>query len=183
VFKLKEKFLDNLDRIVKVFIGPEKVFHELLENKKAITGIYFYIFFAAFLGFMTGALFGSIVMGVIVAILFIIAGLIKLVIWSGISHIIAKIVFKGNGKYIPLIGLFGYISVAFILGIVALALIIAGSVFSALLLLILMVIWAFIIAIVAVDAVHDIGVGRSFLSVFALPALIIIVIFAIMGVL
>jgi hypothetical protein len=183
VFKLKEGIMDSFDRMVNVLISPEKTFQQLLEDKKAMTGIFFYIFFAAFLGFMTGALVSSVVFGIILAVLFIIIGLIKLIIWSGISHIIARVIFGGKGHFGPLLGLFGYMSIAFILGIIAIALMVVGSLLSALLLLFLMVVWMCFIALVAVDAVHEIGVGKSFLSIFGLPTLIIIVIFVILGVL
>jgi len=126
---------------------------------------------------------GNFILGVVLAILFIIIGLVKLVIWSGITHVIAKFVFHGEGQFVKLFGLFGYMSVAFILGIVALALLILGSIFAALLLLVLMIVWMCILAIVAVDAEHKIGVGRAFLSLIGIPALIIILLFVIVEVL
>lgn len=180
---MKERIINNLDRIVNILVTPEKTFREILEDKKSVTGLYFFIFFAAFFGFMAGGLVGSFVLGVLMAIAFIVLGLIKLLIWSGISHIIAKVVFNGKGHFGALFGMFGYLSVAFILGIVAVALMLVGSIISALLLMILMITWYIILAVVAVDAVHEIGVGRSFLSVCGIPALIIIAIFLILGVL
>ncbi len=180
---MKERIMNNLDRIVNSLVAPETTFQDILENKKAITGIYFYIFFVAFLGFMSGALVGNFILGIVVAILFIIIGLVKLLVWSGISHIIAKFVFHGKGQFVQVFELFGYMSVAFILGIVALALLVLGSIFAALLLLVLMIVWMCILAIVALDTVHEIGVGRAFLSIIGIPALIIIILFVILGVL
>jgi hypothetical protein len=62
-------------------------------------------------------------------------------------------------------------------------LMLAGTVFSFLLLFGLMHLWVLIIATVAVHCEHKIGIGRSFLSCFGVPSLIIIAIFLILEVL
>lgn len=184
VIKLKDEVIDFFANITQVLIAPEKSFHNILEEKKAIRGLYFFIFFAAFLGFMFGALLGDIVISLISAVVFVILGLVKIVIWTFVSHIIAKLIFKGEGEFIPLIGLFCFTSVTYILGILGLAtLIIAQTFFTSFLLSLLMLMWAIIIGTVAVDAEHKIGIGRSFLSVMGIPALLVIILFMIMEVL
>jgi len=176
--------LHCLDGMAQVLLVPEKYFQEVLEKGKAINGVYFLIFFSAFFGFMMGSLLSSLTLAIIMAIFFIIMGLIKILIWSGISHLIAKFVFKGEGSFVPTFGLFGFASVSFILGIVGLAtMMAAGTVFATLLMWLLMTVWFIVIATVAVATEHKIGVGRAFLSVTGIPVLVIIVLSLIVGVL
>jgi hypothetical protein len=184
VFKLKEKILNSLDGMAQVLVVPDKYFQEVLEKGKAINGLYFLIFFSAFFGFMMGSLLSNLGLAIIIAILFIVLGLLKIFIWSGISHLIAKFVFKGEGSFVPTFGLFGYAFVSFTLGIVGLAtLMVAGTVFATFLMWLLMAVWFIVLATVAVATEHKIGVGRAFLSVTGIPVLVIIVLSLIVGVL
>jgi hypothetical protein len=183
-----EKLLDFFDGIFDIMVSPEKSFRTILDEKSATQGIFVFIFFAAFLGIMAGALIAGFVrnafLPILFAILFIIYGLVKLLIWAGISHLIAKFVFKGEGNFVNTFGLFGYTSVASILGIFGImTLMIATTIFTSAMLWGLMYIWTILIGTVAVNAEHKIGIGKSFLSCFGVPSLVVIFVFMILGVL
>ena len=181
-----ERFLDFFDGIVGVMVSPERSFREILDKNSATRGIYIFIFFAAFLGIMVGALIAGIVknafLPVLLAVVFAVYGLVKIFIWAGISHLVAKFVFKGEGTFINTFGLFGYSSVTYILGIFGLmTLILASTIFTSSMLLVLMYIWTVLIGTVAVNAEHKIGMGKSFLSCFGVPSLVVILLLMIVG--
>jgi hypothetical protein len=180
--------LDFFDDVGSVLVSPESAFRRILDEKAAKNGIYALIFFAVFLGLMIGAAIAGFtnifLMPVLFAVIILIVALVKILIWSVISHIIAKIVFKGKGDFSNLFQLFGYTSVTYILGIFGImTLILAGTIFPSALLWLIMVVWIIIVATAAVNAEHKIGLGKAFLSCFGIPALIIIAIFLILGVL
>jgi len=183
-----EKCLGFFDNLAEIMISPENSFKKILDENAALKGIYVFIFFSAFFGIMIGSMIaGAIKMAflpVLIAVISIIFGLLKLFIWAGITHIIAKFVFKGEGSFKNLFGLLGYISVVLILAIFGIMMfMLAGTFFSSTLLIILMCFWMVIMATVAVNAEHKIGIGKSFLSCCGIPSLVIIAIFLIMGVL
>ncbi|NYB52348.1 MAG: YIP1 family protein [Methanobacteriaceae archaeon] len=181
---MKENILRIFEGMAEVLVVPEKFFQKTLEDKKPMNGLYFLIFFAALLGFMAGGLSSNFLVAIIFAVLLIVLAVIKTLIWAIISYLVAIFIFKGEGDFKNTFGLFGFISVSYLLGIFGLAtLMLTGSVFSSFLLGLLMIIWMVVIAAVAVDAEHKIGIGKSFLSVMGIPALIIIVISLILGVL
>lgn len=181
-----ERFLNFFDDIAGVMVSPERFFREILDKNIATRGIYVFIFFAAFLGIMVGALIAGIVknafLPVLLAVVFAVYGLVKIFIWAGISHLVAKFVFKGEGTFINTFGLFGYSSVTYILGIFGvMTLILASTIFTSGMLLVLMYIWTVLIGTVAVNAEHKIGMGKSFLSCFGVPSLVVILLLMIMG--
>lgn len=182
---VKERILNFFDSIVLVFLEPEKYFQKILEDEKTRKGLYFLIFFAAFLGFMTGALLNNLILAVILAVIYIILAFIKVFIWAGISHLIARYLFQGEGKFTALFGLFGFSSVSYLWGILGLALfMVSGKLFfTALVLCLLMAVWMIVLLTIALEKEHQVGYGRAFLSVMGIPALIISVIGLIMGVL
>jgi hypothetical protein len=168
-------------------ISPEDSFRKIIESKKTLNGVYVFIFFSAFLGIMIGSLIAGITgitfLPLIVALIYVILGLLNLLIWAGITHIIAKFLFKGEGNFVNLFGLLGYTSVTFILGIFALMTLILGTtIISSWLLFTLMIFWILIIGIVAVEAEYKIGIGKSFLSLCGIPILILVLIFLLLGV-
>lgn len=181
---MNEKILNIFDGMAQVLLSPEKFFQEILDKKNAINGLYFLTFFAAFLGFMAGSIFSNFYLAIVMALLFIILAFVKILIWGLICYILAKFLFKGEGSFLDTFGLLGFTSVTYLLGIFGLAtMMVANTVFSSLLLWFLMVVWIVILGTVAVDKVHRIGIGKSFLSAIGIPALVIIVIGLIVGVL
>lgn len=187
VVKLMEKCLNFFDKSGKILISPENTLKEIKDNNTCLNGIYFFIFFSAFLGIMIGAMIAGLIQNpflpILMALLAIIIGLLKLFIWAGITHLVAKFIFKGKGKFKNIFGLMGYTSVTFILGIFALMMtMLATRLISSFFLFILMGIWMLVIATVAVNVEHGIGIGKSFLSCYGVITLIIIAIFLIGGV-
>jgi hypothetical protein len=171
--------------MVLVLLEPEKFFQQVLEESKTRLGLYFLIFFSAFLGFMTGALLNNFALAVGLLVLFVILALVKVLIWAVVSHLIARFVFKGEGGFTTLYCLFGFSSAAFIVGILGLALFMASGklILAALILWLLMIVWMVVLLTVAVDKAYKIGYGRAFLSVIGIPFLVIAFIGPLMGVL
>lgn len=188
IVKLMERCVGFFDDVAEMMISPEVAFKKILDKNAALKGIYVFIFFSAFVGIMIGSMIAGVIKNAFLPILFaviaIIWGLFKLLIWSGITHIIAKFVFKGEGSFVRLFGLLGYTSVASILLIFGIMTFMLATTFLAsVLLLVLMDLWILIIATIAVDVEHKIGIGKSFLSCCGIPALILMAIFLIMEVL
>jgi len=78
----------------------------------------------------------------------------------------------------------GFAAAPFVVGIFAfMTLILWGTIFTSTALMVVMYIWTITTAVAAVDAEHGIGYGRAFLSVFALPAVVVTVLMMILGVL
>jgi hypothetical protein len=187
VVKLIEKYLGFFDNLAEIMISPENTFKKILDGNAALKGIYIFIFFAAFLGIMLGAMIAGAIkmpfLPILMAIIAIIIGLIKILIWAGISHMVAKFAFKGEGSFSNLFGLFGFTSVSYILWIFGImTIMLATTIFSSALLFVVMLFWMLIIAVAAVNAEHKIGMGKSFLSCFGVPSLVIIAILLILGV-
>ena len=180
-----EKILSFFDSMVLVLLEPEKFFQMVLEEGKTRLGLYFLVFFSAFLGFMTGALLNNFALAVGLLVLFVILAFVKILVWTVISHLLAKYLFKGEGKFTTLYCVFSFTSVAFIWGVLGLALFMASGklILAAMILWLLMVLWMVILLVVAVDKVYKIGYGRAFLSVIGIPFLVIAFIGFLMGVL
>ncbi len=179
-FSLINKILEFADDILKVLISPEDAFKMVKNRGMENQGLYVFIFFSAFLGFMFGGLVASVMGGglivpIIFAIGLVVLGFIKLIIWAGISHLVAAVVFGGEGKFLDTLKFMGFSAVTFIIGIFAImTLIIFKTIFTSSMLFTVMYIWLIMIGSAALNAEHKIGYGRSFLSVLGIPSLIII---------
>jgi hypothetical protein len=179
VKELVNKYLKFFDELAESMISPETVMRKKIDEKDTNSGIFVAILFLAILGLLIGAIFAGLtritVLPIVFMILFVVFGLIELFIWVGITHLIAKFIFRGKGNFSNLFGLFGFTLVTSILLIFGLsALLLAGTFFSAILLYTISWVWSIIIAVIAVDSEHKIGMGRSFLSTMGIPVLIII---------
>ncbi|AAB86247.1 MULTISPECIES: YIP1 family protein [Methanothermobacter] len=175
--------------MILVLASPEEAFRRVRERGLEGQGIYLYIFLSAFLGYMLGGVLSTATgAGIAVPILFAVAVLIvsfiKLLVWALISHIIASKVFGGEGTFAGTLKMMGFAAAPFVVGIFAfMTLILWRTIFTSTALLVVMYIWVITTAMAAVAAEHGIDYGRAFLSVFALPALVITVLMMILGVL
>lgn len=184
-----KKMMNFSKDLLRVMISPEETFKVVKDKNLENQGLYFYIFMCAFLGFMLGGVASAItgvwiIFPIVFAVIVTVIALVKLIIWAIVSHIVAVFVFKGKGSLESTIKLMGFSAAPFILGIFALmTLILAGTFFTSTMLFTIMYIWAIIIGSAAVNIEHRIGFGRSFLSVLGIPALIIIGLMMLVGVL
>ncbi|WP_432703741.1 YIP1 family protein [Methanothermobacter thermautotrophicus] len=175
--------------MILVLASPEEAFSRVRERGLEGQGLYLYVFLAAFLGYMLGGLVSAatgagILMPVFFAVAVLIVSFIKLLVWALISHIIASKVFSGGGTFTGTLKMMGFAAAPFVVGIFAfMTLILWGTIFTSTILLVVMYIWTITTAVAAVEAEHGIGYGRSFLSVFALPAVVVTVLVMILGVL
>lgn len=183
------KTVMNFSRdLLRVLVSPKETFKVVKDKNLENQGLYLYIFMCAFLGFMLGGLVSAItgvwiIFPIAFAVMVTVIALLKLIVWAIISHIVAVFVFKGKGSLTGTIKLMGFSAAPFILGIFALmTLILAGTIFTSTMLFAVMYIWAIIIGSTAVNIEHKIGFGKSFLSVFGLPAVVIIGLMMLVGV-
>ncbi|MDI9615340.1 YIP1 family protein [Methanothermobacter sp.] len=175
--------------LVGVLASPEEALSRVKELGVENQGLYLYVFLSAFLGYMIGGVISAATgAGIMVPVLFALAGLvvsfIKLIVWALISHIIATVVFKGKGTFAGTLKMMGFAAAPFVVGIFAIiTLTLLGTFFTSSMLFVVMYIWTVMIAAAAVAAEHEMGYGRAFLSVFALPAIIITLLMMLAGVL
>lgn len=175
--------------MILVLVSPEEAFRRVRERELQGQGLYLYVFLAAFLGYMLGGVVSAVTgAGILVPVFFAVAVLIvsfiKLILWALISHIVASRVFSGVGTFSGTLKMMGFAAAPFVVGIFAfMTLILWGTIFTSTALMVVMYIWTITTAVAAVDAEHGIGYGRAFLSVFALPAVVVTVLMMILGVL
>ena len=184
---MTSKYFNFFEKTADIFISPEKSFQEIKEQNNTREGVYFLLFYSAFLGLIfgliIGGLIGNLLISLLFLILFVIAALLNVVIWAGISFIITKVVFHGEGEFSNLFGLMSYSSVTYLFLIIGMTCLAFGkAIIASFMMFLLTAIWIIIIGTIAIESETKIGYGKSFLSCCGIPVLLIIVISFIMGV-
>ncbi|MCK9151590.1 YIP1 family protein [Methanobacterium alcaliphilum] len=182
------KYLNFFEKTAEIFINPEKTLKSVKEKNEAKKGVYFLIFYSAFLGLIFGTVLGGAIgnplLVLVFAIFAIICALIKIFIWTLITHIVSKVFFDGEGELGRFFGLMGYSAAPYILLIIGITSIAFGkAIIASLIMFLLALIWIIFIGIIATESEQKIGYGKSFLSCMGIPSLLVIIVFFIMGVL
>ncbi|ADP76868.1 Protein of unknown function DUF2143 [Methanothermus fervidus DSM 2088] len=174
-----KRIMDFSEELLDILVYPRDTLKTMKQKGKDDHGLIIYLFMFAFLGFMFGGILSRLTGVVIIfqiffALVFLILGFLILLIWSLISHTVAVFCFGGKGKFDDTLKFLGFSAAPYILGIFAITIIIVfKAFFTSTLLFALMYLWSLFIATVAIDTVHNIGLGKSFLSVFGVPILVI----------
>lgn len=186
--KLLKGIMHLSDDILLLLKSPEEALKRTKDMGFENQGLYLYVFLSAFLGFSLGGALSSVtggwlIMPVIFALVVLVVSFLKLLLWSVISYIVALAVFGGKGTFTGTLKMMGFSAAPFIIGIFAfMTLTLLQTVFTSTLLMVIMYIWVIMIAAAAVDAEHEIGYGRAFLSVFGLPATVMMLLIMLVGV-
>jgi hypothetical protein len=107
-------------------------------------------------------------------LMMVIVTLISWVIVSGIAHLIARYVFKGQGSYVQLMKLYGYTFVPYSLVILGTVLVELSwtTWLIAVFLSVVTTFWVVLLMAVAVKHNYGIDIGKAFISSFIGPMLL-----------
>jgi hypothetical protein len=196
VEKRQNPFVSFLNRVGGVFLAPEATFDQIIADKTgfwepllliillvaiqgAVVASFAYRVFSvvsaagSLSGMMPGLGLFSVIL-VTVVFVAIITTLIAWVILSGIAHLSAKYMFRGEGSFVQLLKLYGY-------AIVPTSLTILGTVLFELswtvwplsvFLSVIAVFWGVVLMAIAVRQNYKIDTGKAFISSFIGPMVI-----------
>ena len=190
-------FTSFVNRVGGVFLAPEATFNQIIAGKVSflepillmlmvviIEGAVVFSFayrissaIGSALSPLTGGTFPfgffSIIF-VVMILMMVIVTLISWVIVSGIAHLIARYVFKGQGSYVQLMKLYGYTFVPYSLVILGTVLVeLSWTTWPiAVFLSVVTTFWVVLLMAVAVKHNYGIDIGKAFISSFIGPMLL-----------
>lgn len=170
---MKTKIINFFTNSAKVFIIPDKLFNEKIENPD-YGGILSLVVYMAILGLVIGILTKSAFITVFIVIASIIGSLISKLIHCFLTYIFAML-FKVDGEFGQLYNLMCYEDTLNILIIIGTGITVLTGKWIIIPLVFLVGIWKMIVTISAVNSVFKFGYGKSFLSAYGLLILVVII--------
>lgn len=198
---IREYFSNFLSRIGGVFLVPNATFKQIIADQlgfwepfililllvgieAGITASFVHRLLSAITESVGSALgtTPSVFLGAVAWITLVVTIVAYLIIWiivTGIAHISAKYIFKGEGSFIQLLKLYGY-------SLTPYSLVILGSFLFgiswatwpvSLFLNIMATFWIVLLMAVAVKHNYDIDIGKGFISSFIGPMVVLLIIF------